>query len=81
MLAQTFAATYKLALEHFKKEVSAGFVVFILKKLLDMHNIEEDDFKAELMTRYSTVSATDVCFKNTYQMSPFRDVLSWGPFG
>jgi len=62
MLAQTFAATYKLALEHFKKEVSAGFVVFILKKLLDMHNIEEDDFKAELMTRYSTVSVTDVCF-------------------
>eukprot|EP00798_Chlamydomonas_sp_ICE-L_P009506 gene9506-biopygen8051 len=53
---KTFAATYKLALDHFKKEVSAGFVVFILKKLLDMHNIEEDDFKAELMTRYSTES-------------------------
>eukprot|EP00798_Chlamydomonas_sp_ICE-L_P001186 gene1186-biopygen14051 len=53
---KTFAATYKLALDHFKKEVSAGFVVFILKKLLDMHNIVEDDFKADLMSRYSTES-------------------------
>jgi len=54
-------------LEHFKKEVISGFVMVVLKKLVGMHNIQEDEFKAELMTRYTMVSVQDVCI---YRMRP-----------
>ncbi len=55
MHAQTFADAFKKSVTHWKTEVTASFVLFILEHLLEVYQVDAEEFHEELSLRFDVV--------------------------
>ncbi len=61
MHAQTFADAFKKSVTHWKIEVTASFVMFILEYLLEVYQVKAEKFHDELKLRFDVVR---ICYFN-----------------
>jgi len=69
--SQTFASAYKASLVHYKTEVSAGFVIYIIDRLLKQHNVSPVSFRDDLKLRFNSGSPLDLEAKGFTHMHAF----------